>query len=73
MFEDFDTQGKGWEYVKEMAVKGEYYTDAHYVKGLRALMVARETWGEGDDGFWVRCGVKLAREFDGWGGFGDGR
>ena len=70
-------EGRGWDWVKEQAVEGRWYRDAHFVKGLRALMVAGETWGDDKDGlggndFWLKGAVKLGEEFDGWGGFGEG-
>ena len=55
--------------MKERAVRGEYYTDAHYVKALRALMVAEETWGDDGGQLYLKGAIKLAEEFDGWGGF----
>lgn len=71
--EDFvPKEGKdSWEYVRHMALKGEYATDAHWVKGLRAMMVAEEGWG-GEGGWWLKAACRLAGGFGGWGGF-DGR
>lgn len=70
VIEDFEPEkGKDtWKYVQYEAVNGKYATDAHWVKGLRAMMVAEETWGD-DDGWWRKAACRLAVEFDGWGGF----
>lgn len=57
-----------WKYVKHAALTSSFATDAHFVKGLRALLVAEETWGSQDE-WWLKAASKLAVEFDGWGGF----
>ena len=34
------------------------------------MKVGAETWGDNDSWF-LKCAVRLASEFDGWGGFGE--
>lgn len=70
LIEDFQPQegADSWKYVKHRALNSEYATDAHWVKALRAMMVAEETWGE-DDGWWRKAACRLADEFNSWGGF----
>ena len=69
---DYDTGGKNWDWVVEQALRGKSALDAHYVKGLRAMKEAAETWGDeskGMEGFYLKAGVRFATEFEGWGGF----
>ena len=65
---DYDVKGRGWEWVDEESIKGKHAYDAHYVKGLRALKEAAQTWG--DENFYLKAAVRFASEFNGWGGFG---
>lgn len=62
-------EGRGWDYVTEQALQGKWRTDAHYVKALRSIREASKTWGDGNQ-FYLKAAVKMADEFDGWGGFG---
>ncbi|KAF4552324.1 Questin oxidase-like protein 2 [Elsinoe fawcettii] len=64
---DYDTNGRGWEYVDQQALKSDFATDAHFVKGCRALRVAAETWGDPDQ-FYLKAAVRFAEEFNHWGG-----
>ncbi|KAL8939719.1 MAG: hypothetical protein Q9216_003197 [Gyalolechia sp. 2 TL-2023] len=66
---DYDRKGRDWSWVDKQAVQGQHALDAHYVKGLRAMKTAAETWGDGDE-FYLKAAVRFADEFDGWGGFG---
>ncbi|KKY21678.1 putative mgs207 protein [Phaeomoniella chlamydospora] len=66
---NYDLKDRGWDYVQKMGVEGKHSADAHYVKGLRALKVAAETWGDEDEEFFLKAAVRFAEEFDGWGGF----
>ena len=66
---DYDLSGKDWSWVDKRAVEGKWALDAHYVKALRALKEAAQTWGDGDQ-FYLKAAVKFGEEFDGWGGFG---
>ncbi|KAJ6157366.1 hypothetical protein N7470_004958 [Penicillium chermesinum] len=63
-----DLRGRDWDWVSKQAVKGEYSTDAHYVKALRCLNELSSTWGDHDQ-FYLKAAVRFADEFDGWGGF----
>ena len=62
---DVDLAGRGWEFVEKKALEGAHATDAHYVKGLRALREAATTWGDAE-GFYLRAAVKFAEGFEGW-------
>ncbi|KAF2172301.1 hypothetical protein M409DRAFT_17536 [Zasmidium cellare ATCC 36951] len=64
-----ELEGRDWKYVTEKALKGKYRTDAHYVKALRSMHEASKTWGDPNQ-FYLKAAVKMAEEFDGWGGFG---
>lgn len=64
-----DLQDRDWAWVDKQALEGKYATDEHYVKGLRAMKEAARTWGDKDQ-FQLKAAVRLAVEFDGWGGFG---
>lgn len=64
-----ELEGRDWKFVTDKAVKGKYRTDAHYVKALRSMHEASKTWGDPNQ-FYLKAGVKMSEEFDGWGGFG---
>ena len=66
---DYDLRGRDWEWVAKQAVKGQYSTDAHYVKALRCLREMASTWGD-HESFYLKVAIKFADEFNGWGGFG---
>ena len=66
---EYDQQSKAWGWIEEQAVSSRWATDAHYVKGLRAMKEASQTWGD-EDLFYLKAAVKFALEFNGWGGFG---
>lgn len=62
-------KGKDWKYVEDKAVNGEWKTDAHFVKALRAMKEAAATWGD-ENGRYLGSAVKLVDGFHGWSGFG---
>lgn len=64
-----ELEGRNWDWVTDKAVKGKWRTDAHFVKALRSMREAGRTWGD-VNGFWLKAAVKMAEEFEGWGGFG---
>ncbi|CAO2656886.1 Nn.00g056890.m01.CDS01 [Neocucurbitaria sp. VM-36] len=68
----YDSKGRDWKHVVHKALNGPHANDAHYVKALRAMKVADETWRTpGDESsYWLNGAVKFADEFEGWGGFG---
>jgi Questin oxidase-like len=72
---DYDLQGRNWAWVVEQSLKGKHALDAHFVKGLRAMKEAAETWGDGGEikgemgVFYLKAAVRFADEFNGWGGF----
>lgn len=65
----YDLKGKDWAWVDKRAIEGRWGLDAHFVKGLRAMKEAAQTWGDEEE-FYIKAAVKLSEEFDGWGGFG---
>ena len=66
---DYDIEGKDWAWVDKQAVEGKWSLDAHYVKGLRAMKEAAQTWGDSEL-YYLKAACRLGAEFDGWGGFG---
>ncbi|KAJ5930631.1 hypothetical protein N7466_006124, partial [Penicillium verhagenii] len=64
--ENYELEGRGWEWVAGKAVKGEYSVDVHYVKAVRALEQMAGTWEDGED-FYLKAAVQFADEFGGWG------
>ena len=64
-----ELEGRDWSYVTEHALTSKYRTDAHYVKALRSMREASKTWGD-PNSFYLKAAVKMAEEFEGWGGFG---
>ena len=69
---EYDLNGRNWQYVRRQALEGPHASDAHFVKACRALMEAPETSSQMDpqDQVWfLKCAVRFASEFRGWGGF----
>ena len=66
---DYDTKAKDWAWVDKQAMEGKRSLDAHFVKGLRAMKEAAQTWGDSEQ-FYLKAACKLGEQFDGWGGFG---
>jgi hypothetical protein len=64
-----DLKGKDWKYVDHAALTGKKSLDAHFVKAIRAMKEAANTWGDLEQ-FYLKAAVKFADEFSGWGGFG---
>ncbi|KKY19077.1 hypothetical protein UCDDS831_g05709 [Diplodia seriata] len=69
--EDVDLDGRDWDgfVVGEAALRGRWRNDAHYVKALRAMKNAADTWGDPRQ-FFLKAAVRFATDFTGWGGFG---
>ncbi|KAF2238089.1 hypothetical protein EV356DRAFT_508717 [Viridothelium virens] len=67
--ENYNLNGRDWKFVDDQAINSKWATDAHFVKGLRAMKEAAKTWGD-DTNFYLKAAVKFADEFDDWGGFG---
>ena len=64
--EAFDHEGMDWPTVDRHAIESKHALDAHYVKALRAMKVAAETWGDPKD-YYLKAAVRFDKEFDGWG------
>lgn len=65
---NYELKGRNWTWAKGKALEGKWALDAHYVKGVRAMMEAGHVWGD-DDQYYLKAAVKFADEFHGWGGF----
>ncbi len=66
---DHPLKGRDWQWVESQAVEGKWSYDAHYVKALRAMKEAAQTWGDKNE-LYLKAAVKFGEEFEGWGGFG---
>lgn len=66
---DYDTGSKDWMWVDKQAVEGKWSLDAHFVKGLRAMKEAAQTWGDSEQ-YYLKAACRLGEDFEGWGGFG---
>lgn len=64
----YDLQGRNWKFVLDKSLRSSHSLDAHYVKSLRSMKVASETWGD-ESGFYLKAAVQFADEFKHWGGF----
>jgi hypothetical protein len=64
-----ELEGRDWRYVAHSALKGDHRADEHFVKALRCIQEASKTWGDPNQ-FYLKAAVKLADDFEGWGGFG---
>lgn len=64
-----DLKGRDWDWVEQQAVSGKWRLDAHFVKAVRAMKVAKETWKD-DYLYFIKAAVGFAESFSGWGGFG---
>jgi hypothetical protein len=64
-----ELEDRDWRYVSHSALKGDHRTDEHFVKALRCIQELSKTWGDPNQ-FYLKAAVKLADDFEGWGGFG---
>ncbi|KAL1859832.1 hypothetical protein VTK73DRAFT_7433 [Phialemonium thermophilum] len=60
-----DVGGKTWAYVVERGLNSEWATDAHYVKAIRALKEAANTWGDVHERY-LASAVRFVDDFRGW-------
>ncbi|CAP67994.1 uncharacterized protein PODANS_1_18630 [Podospora anserina S mat+] len=60
-----ELKGKGWKYVEHKALTGEWATDAHYVKAIRAMREAARTWGDVHEKY-LAAAVRFSDDFEGW-------
>ncbi|KAI0021320.1 hypothetical protein F4780DRAFT_739015 [Xylariomycetidae sp. FL0641] len=60
-----DVAGVQWNHVIDKALNGPYATDAHYVKGLRAMHEMARTWGDVHERY-LAAAVRFADDFEGW-------
>ena len=66
----YDLGGRDWAWVGKIAIEGKWSYDAHFVKALRALKEAAQTWGD-EKSFYLKAAVKFADQFSGWFGFAE--
>ena len=64
----YDLKGRDWSWVEKCATEGDWAQDAHFIKALRALREAAQTWGD-PNCLYLKAAVKFADNFDGWFGF----
>jgi hypothetical protein len=64
----YDLKGRYWSWVDKQGLESKWSLDAHYVKALRALKEAAQTWGDPDQ-IYLKSAVKFADNFTGWFGF----
>ncbi|KAK4039765.1 hypothetical protein C8A01DRAFT_36215 [Parachaetomium inaequale] len=60
-----DLKGRGWKYVEQRALSSEWKTDAHFVKGIRAMREAARTWGDVHERY-LAAAVRFVDDFEGW-------
>lgn len=60
--------GKDWKHVIQQATSGTHALDSHYIKGVRALKEAANTWGN-DEQLFLKAAVLFGDGFQKWGGF----
>ena len=65
--EEYDLKGRDWPWADTQALESKWCYDAHFVKAIRALKNAAETWGD-PESFKLKAAVKFIDNFDGWGG-----
>ena len=66
----YDLRDRDWAWVEKIASEGKWSHDAHFVKALRALKEAAQTWGD-EERFYLKAAVKFADQFTGWFGFAE--
>ena len=62
---DYDLAGRDWTWTMRKTLGGRWATDPHYVKAIRAIQVASDTWGD-PKSFYLKAAVKFASDFNGW-------
>lgn len=65
---EYDIEGRDWTWVDLAAIQSKWSCDAHFVKALRALKEAAQTWGD-EDTFYLKAAIKFADQFNHWFGF----
>lgn len=56
---------KTWAYAEDKALNSRWATDAHFVKAVRALREAANTWGDVHERY-LASAVRLVDDFEGW-------
>jgi hypothetical protein len=62
---EVELDGRGWKHVEHMALAGQHALDSHYVKAIRAIQSAADTWGD-PDRVLLKSAVRFASEFKQW-------
>ncbi|KAF2674417.1 hypothetical protein BT63DRAFT_419709 [Microthyrium microscopicum] len=62
---NLDVGTSKWKHVRHLALNGKGALDAHYVKVLRALVVAGQTWGDEDELF-LKAAIRFGEGWDNW-------
>ena len=63
---EYKLTGQDWSTIARHGVQGQSSLDAHWVKGLRAMREAANTWGDPDH-FYLKAASRFDEEFSGWG------
>ncbi|KXJ92314.1 hypothetical protein Micbo1qcDRAFT_61132 [Microdochium bolleyi] len=58
-------KGRQWNYVVDKALNGPYATDAHFVKAVRAMKEAAQTWGDVHEHY-LASAIRFVDDFAGW-------
>lgn len=56
---------KTWAYVEDKTINGQWATDAHFVKAVRAMREAARTWGDVHERY-LASAVRFVDDFEGW-------
>ncbi|KAF2869389.1 hypothetical protein BDV95DRAFT_577221 [Massariosphaeria phaeospora] len=68
LVDNYDVKERDWKFVVDKALNSAHSMDAHFVKALRSMKAASDTWGDPAQ-FYLKAAVKFADEFAHWGGF----
>ena len=68
--ESYELKHRDWSWVRNEALQGKWAKDVHFVKAVRALKGAAETWGDSNE-FFLKAAVKYSATFNNWTGFND--
>ncbi|KAH7030966.1 uncharacterized protein B0I36DRAFT_116991 [Microdochium trichocladiopsis] len=58
-------KGRSWNYVVDKALNGPHATDAHFVKAVRAMKEAAQTWGDVHEHY-LASALRFVDDFEGW-------
>jgi len=56
---------RSWKHVVDRALNGPYAADAHFVKAIRAMKEAAQTWGDVHEHY-LASALRFVDDFNGW-------